>query len=161
MGIGLASGRVVAGKIGTTDQVKVTAFGPAVNLASRLENMTKRLNASILCDAETSVRLSTDISLPLRNRRLAVVRPYGMDSTIDIHELLPTEDAYPLLSDAHIRHYESALEAFIAGDWNTAWSELHNVPAADPSKDLLTTYIASRRRVAPPDWDGVICLDSK
>jgi len=35
-GIGIAHGRAVAGRIGTTDQVKVTAFGPVVNLASRL-----------------------------------------------------------------------------------------------------------------------------
>ena len=37
MGIGIAHGRAVAGKIGTSDQVKVTVFGPVVNLASRLE----------------------------------------------------------------------------------------------------------------------------
>src|SRR5690606_16637136 len=40
-GIGLATGRAVVGRIGTVDQVKVTAFGPVVNLASRLEGMTK------------------------------------------------------------------------------------------------------------------------
>ena len=42
-GIGIASGRAVAGKIGTVDQVKVTVFGPVVNLASRLEGMTRQL----------------------------------------------------------------------------------------------------------------------
>ena len=36
-GLGIASGSAVAGRIGTTDQVKVTVFGPVVNLASRLE----------------------------------------------------------------------------------------------------------------------------
>ena len=41
VGIGIATGAAVAGKIGTSDQVKVTAFGPVVNLASRLEGMTK------------------------------------------------------------------------------------------------------------------------
>ena len=40
-GIGVATGPAVAGKIGTVDQVKVTVFGPVVNLASRLEGMTK------------------------------------------------------------------------------------------------------------------------
>ena len=42
-GIGVATGKAVAGKIGTVDQVKVTVFGPVVNLASRLESMTKIL----------------------------------------------------------------------------------------------------------------------
>ncbi len=50
MGIGIATGRAVAGKIGTVDQVKVTVFGPVVNLASRLEGMTKILQAPILLD---------------------------------------------------------------------------------------------------------------
>lgn len=160
IGVGIASGRVVAGKIGTVDQVKVTAFGPAVNLASRLEGMTKWLNSSILVDAETADRLR-GCSDEIRLRRLAVVQPYGMQSSIAIHELLPSVEQYPLLTDEHIGYYEKALTAFLDGDWKTAWEELHRVPAADPSKDFLTTFIASRNRMAPPDWDGVIRLDAK
>ncbi len=158
----MASGRAVAGKIGTADQVKVTAFGPVVNLASRLENMTKQLNASILIDAETArhIRTAPD-ARDARVRRLAVVRPYGMEAAIEINELLPPEDEYPLLSDAHIRSYEAAVDAFIAGDWALAWEKLHEVPASDPSKDFLTMYIAARNRIAPSDWDGVIQSESK
>lgn len=162
IGVGVASGRAVAGKIGTADQVKVTAFGPVVNLASRLENMTKQLNASILIDAETARTLRTATETrDGRVRRLAVVRPYGMEAAIEINELLPPEDEYPLLSDAHIRTYEAAVDAFIAGDWSRAWEKLHEVPASDPSKDFLTIYIAARHRIAPADWDGVIQLESK
>ena len=175
IGVGIASGRVVAGKIGTTDQVKVTAFGPAVNLASRLESMTKLFNASVLIDETTAAMLATqkpssanpDTSTPAegnmdwRIRRLAVVKPYGLESSIDVHELLPPAKSYPLLSDDHVEFYEEALTAFVDGDWAKAWEKLHLVPAADPSKDFLTTYIASRNRTAPADWDGVIRLDSK
>ena len=50
VGIGVATGPAVAGKIGTVDQVKVTVFGPVVNLASRLETMTKVLRAPLLID---------------------------------------------------------------------------------------------------------------
>ena len=168
IGIGIASGRVVAGKIGTTDQVKVTAIGPAVNLASRLESMTKLFNASILMDDETATQLrklpryeSPSGSPDWRTRRLVVVQPYGMQSSIDVHELLPPEREYGLLSQQHVASYEEALAAFVDGDWNRAWEQLHLVPAADPSKDFLTTYIASRNRSAPEDWDGVIRLESK
>ncbi|OYV93006.1 MAG: hypothetical protein B7Z73_04035 [Planctomycetia bacterium 21-64-5] len=48
VGIGLATGRAVAGRIGTTDQSKVTVFGPVVNLASRLEGMTKILHSPMV-----------------------------------------------------------------------------------------------------------------
>ncbi len=163
IGMGMASGRAVAGMIGTSDQVKVTAFGPVVNLASRLETMTKRLNASILLDAETSRQVCSapNSLIDVRVRRLAVVRPYGLKNEIAISELLPPEDEYPLLSDHHIRQYELALDAFLQGDWSTAWEKLHEVPAADPSKDFLTMYIAARNRTVPHNWDGVIQLDSK
>jgi len=161
IGVGIASGRVVVGKIGTIDQVKVTAFGPAVNLASRLESMTKLLNASMLIDAETAKQIRDLNADDWRTRKLIVVQPYGMQSAIEVHELLPPSSKYALLEDEHIQHYEEAMDAFIAGDWNTAWEKLHLVPAADPSKDFLTTYIASRSRTAPEDWDGVIRLDSK
>src|SRR4029450_11982130 len=54
VGIGMASGRAGAGKIGTVGQVKVRVFGPGVNLASRLETMTRQLRASILIDPPTA-----------------------------------------------------------------------------------------------------------
>src|SRR5690606_6175411 len=64
MGIGIAHGRAVAGKIGTSDQVKITVFGPVVNLASRLEGMTKQLHVPIIVDEATAEivreRASTD-----------------------------------------------------------------------------------------------------
>ena len=161
IGVGIASGRAVAGKIGTVDQVKVTAFGPAVNLAARLESMTKQLNSEVLIDSETANRIRKDAPADIRLRRLAVVQPYGMDAAIEIHQLLPPQDRYPLLEDEHILWYENALDAFVAGDWTTAWEELHRVPAADTSKDFLTTFIASRNRTPPEGWDGVIRLESK
>ena len=137
IGVGVASGRAVAGKIGTADQVKVTVFGPVVNLASRLENMTKQLNASVLLDATTAKQIRAAPSKgDARLRRLAVVRPYGLESVIEINELLPPEAEHPLLADEHIRHYEHALDLFSAGDWSAAWEKLHQVPAADASKGL-------------------------
>ena len=155
----MASGRAVAGKIGTVDQVKVTAFGPAVNLAARLETMTKQLNTSILVDSTTAAQVA---GLPeIRSRRLAIVQPYGMAKAIEVWELIPPHPEFPLLSDDDIANYEKSLEHFLSGDWLTAWDLLHQVPAGDRSKDLLTTYIASRNRKAPDEWDGIIRLESK
>jgi adenylate cyclase len=53
-GIGIATGPVVAGKIGASGQAKVTAFGPVVNLAARLEGITKILGAAVLMDPATA-----------------------------------------------------------------------------------------------------------
>jgi adenylate cyclase len=162
VGIGIATGKAVAGKIGTVDQVKVTVFGPVVNLASRLEGMTKIVRASILLDEATAAavrdRVPRDVA---RVRRLAVVRPYGLDKPLEISELLPPESEYPILTDEHLGYYESALDAFLAGRWGEAYELLHRVPTHDTVTDFLTVYIAQHNRTPPPDWDGVIGLSSK
>lgn len=162
MGVGLATGRAVAGRIGTVDQVKVTVFGPVVNRASRLEGMTKILHAPILLDEATAHAVREQVPRELaRSRRIAVVKPYGLDTAVEVSELLPPEKNYPELTDEHIKSYEAALDAFLAGDWMEALERLHEVPAKDRVKDFLTVYIAQQNRTPPPSWNGVIPLSSK
>ncbi len=91
VGIGVATGRAVAGKIGTSDHVKVTVFGPVVNLAARLESMTKFVGAPILLDRTTAAALQSRLSPELvRIRRIAKVRPYGLATAVEVSELLPS-----------------------------------------------------------------------
>ena len=162
IGLGIATGKAVAGKIGTTDQVKVTVFGPVVNLAARLEGMTKSLRAAILIDQATAkIARQTIAPTEARVRRLAVVRPYGMDLPLEVSELLPPAREFPQLQDAHIQAYEAALDALLARNWPKAFSLLHQVPADDEAKDFLTVYIAQHNRQAPANWDGVIPLSTK
>lgn len=161
-GIGVATGMAVAGKIGTIDQVKVTVFGPVVNLASRLEGMTKILQTPILLDEATAnvVRkiVPHDVA---RVRRLAIVRPYGLDTPLEVSELLPPVSEYPVLTDEHIGFYEAALDAFLSRKWSAAFELLHRIPAEDQAKDFLIVHIAQHNRKPPADWDGVIHLASK
>ena len=161
-GIGIATGMAVAGKIGTVDQVKVTVFGPVVNLASRLEGMTKIVGAPLLMDEETARAVRRQVPRELaRVRRLAVVRPYGLDTSLEVSELLPPESDYPQLSDEHLAHYEAALDAFLGGRWSEALRLLHRVPPDDQVTDFLTVYIAQHKRTPPADWDGVVPLANK
>lgn len=161
-GIGVATGRAVAGKIGTVDQVKVTVFGPVVNLASRLEGMTKILQAHILVDESTARIIRQVVPRDVaRVRRLAIVRPYGLDTPLEVSELLPPVSQYPELTDEHLGYYESALDAFLARQWPTAFELLHRIPAEDQVKDFLVVEIAKHNRKPPADWDGVIQLASK
>jgi len=162
VGIGIASGRAVAGKIGTIDQVKVTVFGPVVNLASRLETMTRQLQASILIDPASAavIRASVPPSI-CRVRRLARVRPVGLAAPIDVSELVPPVSEVPELTDEHLAAYESALAAFERRDWSQALKLLHAVPPHDLAKDFLTLFIAQHSRVPPPKWDGSIPLAAK
>ncbi|MFT4558022.1 MAG: adenylate cyclase [Planctomycetaceae bacterium] len=162
MGIGIAHGRAVAGKIGTSEQVKVTVFGPVVNLASRLETMTTQLRVPIVLDEATAdlVREKLD-HLEARTRRLGKVIPVGMETPVFVSELLPPEHEYPLLKDEHIAQYEEGVKCFIDGDWESAWQSLHNMPAGDRAQDFLAMPIVQHNRRAPTDWDGIIRLTSK
>jgi adenylate cyclase len=161
-GIGVATGKAVAGKIGTVDHVKVTVFGPVVNLASRLEGMTKILRAPILLDARTARAVREQVPRHVaRVRRLAVVRPYGLDTPIEVSELVPPVSECPLLTDEHLSLCEAALDAFLAGRWSSAYELLHRIPAEDEVADFLTEYIVKNKRTPPPDWDGVITLETK
>ncbi len=162
MGIGIAHGRAVAGKIGTNELVKVTVFGPAVNLASRLEGMTRQLRVPILLDefvAEMSrERLSRQEG---RVRRLGQVLPYGMETPLMVSELLPAVHVAPQLSDNHVTIYEAAVEHFIAGRWEAAYEALHKLPASDKAQDFLAVLIAQHNRMPPPGWDGIVRLPNK
>ncbi len=165
IGLGIATGTAVAGRIGTDDQVKVTVFGPVVNLASRLEMMTRQLRSEILIDERTD-QLFRDAATPgdpmaPRVRRLAVVQPAGMQTAIPVSQVLPPSGPSSLLTDDDIRLYERALDEFTRGNWAEAFDLLHRVPAGDRAKDFLTVYIAQHNRVAPPGWPGYITLREK
>ncbi len=180
-GIGIASGPAVAGRIGTTDQVKVTAFGPVVNLASRLEGISKIFGAEVLlcpATAETlrhtgarSTRTVADDAppMPFRIRKLATVRPAGLIDPVPISQLLgPPPDSTSLpassglsaqqISAQDIANYEAALEAFAGGDWDRAYQLLHALPAWDRPKDVLLSEILRHNRTPPGNWDGIIDL---
>lgn len=162
MGIGIAHGRAVAGKIGTNELVKVTVFGPAVNLASRLEGMTRQLRVPILLD-ESVAEMSRERLTQQhgRVRRLGQVLPYGMETPLMVSELLPSAQVAPELSDAHVVIYESAVEHFIAGRWEAAYEALHKLPPSDKAQDFLAVLIAQHNRLPPPGWDGIVRLPSK
>jgi len=162
VGIGIAHGRAVAGKIGTSEQVKITVFGPVVNLASRLEGMTKQLRVPIVMDESTVKCIQNRLDASEgRVRRLAKVLPYGMENSVFVSELLPPESECPELPDTIVRQYENAVDHFVAGRWDEAHQCLHEIPAGDRAQDFLGLLIAQHNRVAPSDWDGVVRLPSK
>ncbi|HOM19306.1 MAG TPA: adenylate/guanylate cyclase domain-containing protein, partial [Thermoguttaceae bacterium] len=145
VGIGIAAGRAVAGRIGPPEQAKVTVFGPVVNLAARLESMTKIFHAPILLDSAMAEAVRRKVPPAVaRVRRVAVVRPYGMDSSLEIAELLPPADQYPLLSDDQIRLYETGLDAFLAGRWQEAYQCLHQLPAEDQVAEQVHGHAATQ-----------------
>jgi len=162
VGIGIASGRAVAGKIGTVDQVKVTVFGPVVNLAARLETMTRQLHGSILIDPPTAAMIRASVPNQVcRVRRFARVRPVGFAAPLEVSELLPPAHDCPELTDEQLTSYEAALLAFERGDWPLALKQLRAAPHHDAAADFLVRFINEQAHTLPPQWDGAIALSAK
>ena len=159
-GIGIAAGDVVAGMLGTDDQRKIGVFGPIVNLAARLESMTKQFGTSILMDPTTnSLLCSSSSDLKDRSRYLAKVLPLGLSEPIEVYELMPSASDSQRLSRPNLKLFEHGLEEFEKGHWAEAQSCLTRVPDDGPAKFLLA--FITHHRSPPSDWDGVIKMTQK
>ena len=162
VGIGLSHGRAIAGKIGSTEQAKVGVFGPVVNLGSRLEGLTKLFQASILMDEPTAAFVRANLPASEgRCRRLARIKPFGMETVLTITELLPPAGPDSAITNADIATYESALDAVIEGRWGQAFDLLSELPVRDRAKEFLMILMAEHNYEAPVDWNGTIVMTGK
>ena len=139
MGIGIGTGPAVAGRIGTADQGKVTAFGPVVNLASRLESMSKSVGARILIDDATKVALEASQENSFgKPVAVATVIPFGMQKSVKVYRLEAE------LDDAHIETINEAVAMFECGNWQEANRLIERALTGDPNDAtcrLLTQYM--------------------
>lgn len=144
------------------EQSKVGAFGPVVNLGSRLEGIAKQLGVPIILDEATAEIVRTDLSpAEGRCRRVVRLRPQGMRTPVFASELLPPEGLQSPLTDQDLADYGRALEAFISGDWEQASGLLAGLPAEDGAARFLLAFMAEHHGRPPQDWDGTINLKSK
>ena len=162
VGIGVAHGRAIAGKIGTKEQIKVGAFGPTVNLGARLEGLTKSLSASILIDEATAEFVRSELPPSEgRLRRIGRFRPAGMSAELMLTQLLPPLDQDATVTDEAIKIYETAWDLFAMGEWRDAFDQLSQLSEQDKVKDYLSLYITQHNGKPPANWNGVIVMQSK
>lgn len=160
-GIGIAHGRAFVGRLGTPDQFKVGVFGHVVNLAARLESMTKTLQVPILMDEQVSERLrAAEHGHWARCRRVCRVQPYGMSAALMVSELLPPAFEQAETTDRDLRNYEGALAAFLDGRWREAHDLLRHVPH-DRAAEFLKQFMQRYQLVPPTAWNRIIVLDTK
>ncbi len=125
--------------------------------------MTKILRTPILMD-ETTARLVKEQIPPhmARQRRLATVKPYGLDTPLVVSELLqPVSDYCPVPTDGHLVDYEGGLDAFTAGAWEKSLELLSRLPVNDCGRNFLSKFIYKLECTPPCGWKGVIEMESK
>ncbi|MDG2223809.1 MAG: adenylate/guanylate cyclase domain-containing protein, partial [Rubripirellula sp.] len=156
-GIGVNTGMAQVGNTGSKVKFKYGPLGNTVNLASRVQGITKKLGVAALITESTAKALTRGFDY----RRLALVRTLGIKEPVNLHEL--RGDADEDWRDMSQR-YEQALEAFEASDLTGAARQLaslvHQHPDDNPSVVLLGRVVeALTKRVGKVD--PVWAMDTK
>jgi len=159
--IGINTGDMVVGNMGTQKKMNYTIISNAVNVASRLEGVNKMYGTWILA-SESTIQETKNRFL---TRRLDKVKLVGINEAVRIHEILETktEATDALFELTYLFH--KALDLFEARNWKdaeTAFNQVLNIyPYDSPSR--LYAYRCSQYKANPPrtDWDGVFSLTEK
>jgi len=159
--IGITTGEVLVGNIGTADRFAYTVLGDTANLAARLESLNKQYGTSIMA-AEAVVQATADAFAWRKLDRVAVK---GRTSGTLVYELLGEKGQVPEETLTMRTRYEAALEAYFARDFSgaeTAFTEAQRCCPEDPATRVMLDRLKDFRN-APPDedWDGVHVALSK
>ena len=164
-GIGINTGNCLVGNLGSTRRFNYSALGDAVNLASRIEGLTKQYRLSVLVGDDT-VRLAPDHAFI----EVDMIRVVGKQIPQRIFALLGGPDlATTPEFQAFLELHERAIRGYRAMEWADASFALAGAEEKFPKGvDLTGLYALYRDRIrqfkgnAPPkDWDGVYVATKK
>jgi len=159
--IGINSGPMVVGNMGTDTHMNYTMMGDHVNLASRLEGVCKVYRTPILISRDTYLLVREQVAARFVDR----VRVVGREKPVDLYEPLGLRDAVPAEVTQRCRTYEKAWSLMLNHHFNDAGQILAGLHKAAPDDGLFEVMLARTKQYAktppPNDWDGVFILDSK
>jgi adenylate cyclase len=160
IGVGVSSGPMNVGHMGTSSRFNYTVMGDEVNLASRLEGLNKTYDTHVLISAATYAQTRGHVTA----RRLGVVRVKGKRAPTDIYELRAM--GAPSGVDAQaIEAFEAGVARFLARDFSGAEAEFRKIlplwPEDGPTLRYLEEINTLKWNRPGPDWDGVFTATTK
>jgi adenylate cyclase len=160
IGIGVNSGNVRVGDMGSQVRRAYTVMGDPVNVASRLEGRTKHYGVGILVGEATRHQVKDVVF-----REVDRIKVKGKDEAVTIYEPLGLESGIDRKVLDELKIWNQALRSYRAQAWDQVEVHLLNLQRMDAKCGLYRMYVdkvaEKRRDPPPPDWQGVTVFDEK
>jgi class 3 adenylate cyclase/CheY-like chemotaxis protein len=157
IGIGLHEGSAIIGNIGSSTKFDYTAIGDTVNIAARLESLTKFYKREILLTEAMKKKIEEKFVM----REVDFAKVKGKDIATGLYALeLDPETITP----EYIKEHNKAMKLFKMGNFQSAldyFTRLKETVPADPVPDIYIARCREYIKNPPADWDGSISLDFK
>ena len=160
VGVGLNTGVMNVGDMGSEFRMAYTVMGDVVNVGSRLEGLTKLYGVGVAVSDSTA-----EDAPEFLYRELDRVRVKGRDTPLTIFEPFPPAKDLDSEVVAEIETYHRALELYRSQDWTEAAAEFRKLAEKADEHPLYQRYLAQIDyfQANPPesDWDGVFTHETK
>ncbi len=158
--VGVTPGLVVAGNLGSSNRLNYSVIGDAVNLAARLESLTRLYNVSNIVSAS-----SKQAAPGFVYRELDLVRVAGKSEAVRVFELIGRQGEISQRVQEELHLYAQALADYRAGNWIAAQTGFSNLQGRCDNTALAQVFLdrISEFSSKPPvkDWDGVYSFSTK